>query len=113
MLPTSPTARRSLAWKWSRQVPQERRREPLSSSLLRASRTGESSRVKKIPRLMNAKEDDAKVDCPSICSSKEYQRGWINRPPISLSSPRPVSYTHLRAHETKPNLVCRLLLEKK
>ena len=24
-----------------------------------------------------------------------------------------VSYTHLRAHETKGNLVCRLLLEKK
>ena len=26
---------------------------------------------------------------------------------------RPVSYTHLRAHETLANLVCRLLLEKK
>ena len=25
---------------------------------------------------------------------------------------RPVSYTHLRAHETLANLVCRLLLEK-
>ena len=24
---------------------------------------------------------------------------------------RPVSYTHLRAHETRSNLVCRLLLE--
>ena len=30
----------------------------------------------------------------------------------SLRSP-PVSYTHLRAHETRGNLVCRLLLEKK
>ena len=28
------------------------------------------------------------------------------------SSPEPVSYTHLRAHETRSNLVCRLLLEK-
>src|SRR5660397_268330 len=28
-------------------------------------------------------------------------------------TPPPVSYTHLRAHETKANLVCRLLLEKK
>src|SRR5678810_1293756 len=27
--------------------------------------------------------------------------------------PYPVSYTHLRAHETGRNLVCRLLLEKK
>ncbi|MBW6153769.1 hypothetical protein KZ844_29025 [Pseudomonas aeruginosa] len=26
---------------------------------------------------------------------------------------RPVSYTHLRAHETSQDLVCRLLLEKK
>src|SRR5660397_265795 len=30
-------------------------------------------------------------------------------PSLSLA----VSYTHLRAHETKANLVCRLLLEKK
>ena len=29
------------------------------------------------------------------------------------SSPDSVSYTHLRAHETGRNLVCRLLLEKK
>src|SRR5678816_4827855 len=27
--------------------------------------------------------------------------------------PHPVSYTHLRAHETPEHLVCRLLLEKK
>ena len=27
--------------------------------------------------------------------------------------PEPVSYTHLRAHETDSYLVCRLLLEKK
>ena len=30
-----------------------------------------------------------------------------------LSNPNPVSYTHLRAHETRHDLVCRLLLEKK
>ena len=30
-----------------------------------------------------------------------------------LRSDRTVSYTHLRAHETGRNLVCRLLLEKK
>ena len=32
---------------------------------------------------------------------------------VSAYSPRPVSYTHLRAHETPEHLVCRLLLEKK
>src|SRR5428012_18579 len=31
----------------------------------------------------------------------------------SATAPRPVSYTHLRAHETRHDLVCRLLLEKK
>src|SRR5678809_592833 len=30
-----------------------------------------------------------------------------------IASLSPVSYTHLRAHETGRNLVCRLLLEKK
>src|SRR5678816_4356799 len=30
-----------------------------------------------------------------------------------VSDLRPVSYTHLRAHETPEHLVCRLLLEKK
>src|SRR5665647_3614360 len=32
---------------------------------------------------------------------------------IDASYPEPVSYTHLRAHETDSYLVCRLLLEKK
>ena len=38
--------------------------------------------------------------------------------PFNLGSPKqlgeiPVSYTHLRAHETVLDIVCRLLLEKK
>ena len=32
---------------------------------------------------------------------------------IRLNRPKAVSYTHLRAHETVLDLVCRLLLEKK
>ena len=36
-----------------------------------------------------------------------------NRGPVGKLRIMPVSYTHLRAHETKANLVCRLLLEKK
>src|SRR5450759_5230646 len=31
---------------------------------------------------------------------------------IDLYPKKPVSYTHLRAHETRHDLVCRLLLEK-
>src|SRR5660397_282311 len=34
----------------------------------------------------------------------------VGEPQASVEA---VSYTHLRAHETKANLVCRLLLEKK
>ena len=32
---------------------------------------------------------------------------------MNYSRAAPVSYTHLRAHETRHDLVCRLLLEKK
>src|SRR5674476_1595907 len=35
------------------------------------------------------------------------------RPEIPVRPSKAVSYTHLRAHETGRNLVCRLLLEKK
>src|SRR5450756_2755298 len=34
-------------------------------------------------------------------------------PLVGSSDAYPVSYTHLRAHETRHDLVCRLLLEKK
>src|SRR5665648_384388 len=34
-------------------------------------------------------------------------------PNFELCERTPVSYTHLRAHETRHDLVCRLLLEKK
>src|SRR5450756_2749276 len=33
--------------------------------------------------------------------------------PVLYGGTYPVSYTHLRAHETRHDLVCRLLLEKK
>ncbi|KQI34038.1 hypothetical protein Y868_08655, partial [Campylobacter jejuni CVM 41918] len=35
----------------------------------------------------------------------------ISNPNLKSLPLNPVSYTHLRAHETKANLVCRLLLE--
>ena len=44
-------------------------------------------------------------------------KGKINAPPVvgpnPGNTPNTVSYTHLRAHETRHDLVCRLLLEKK
>src|SRR5674476_1128113 len=41
-----------------------------------------------------------------------YARGLAGQVRV-LSNTNAVSYTHLRAHETGRNLVCRLLLEKK
>ena len=40
-----------------------------------------------------------------------YAQQWLRHRPGSDVAP--VSYTHLRAHETEPDLVCRLLLDKK
>src|SRR5660397_172732 len=49
--------------------------------------------------------------------AERNQRGGDREDPVAAPAvslrPAPVSYTHLRAHETKANLVCRLLLEKK
>ena len=39
--------------------------------------------------------------------------GYVMDEATYNGTPIPVSYTHLRAHETSLHLVCRLLLEKK
>src|SRR5660397_265850 len=55
----------------------------------------------------------------SSAASDVYKRQCVfskktcNQPKPCFKLGKPVSYTHLRAHETKANLVCRLLLEKK
>ena len=51
-----------------------------------------------------------------LCTLKEpheYTPNWKSWSLGSLPMIPPVSYTHLRAHETGAYLVCRLLLEKK
>src|SRR5665648_1136138 len=48
--------------------------------------------------------------------STEQTIGYIHRAFEKIAERRPfypVSYTHLRAHETRHDIVCRLLLEKK
>src|SRR5678816_2955791 len=42
-----------------------------------------------------------------------FEQGNPNLQPQFAHNIEPVSYTHLRAHETPEHLVCRLLLEKK
>ena len=48
-----------------------------------------------------------------IASRKILPVGQCSDRLITQYSATSVSYTHLRAHETGRNLVCRLLLEKK
>src|SRR5450756_2536357 len=51
----------------------------------------------------------------AACSLYLYAELAVVEPEIIclLGNTAPVSYTHLRAHETRHDLVCRLLLEKK
>ncbi|WP_460366273.1 hypothetical protein, partial [Staphylococcus aureus] len=49
----------------------------------------------------------------SSAASDVYKRHVRGSWTSSSAATRPVSYTHLRAHETLSDLVCRLLLEKK
>ncbi len=50
----------------------------------------------------------AKAGLWAVTDAEERKRGERT----GLDTLVVVSYTHLRAHETKANLVCRLLLEK-
>eukprot|EP00658_Telonema_sp_P-2_P029928 TRINITY_DN22693_c0_g1_i1.p1 TRINITY_DN22693_c0_g1~~TRINITY_DN22693_c0_g1_i1.p1 ORF type:complete len:237 (-),score=28.37 TRINITY_DN22693_c0_g1_i1:49-759(-) len=49
---------------------------------------------------------------PSMIVPRDVM-GVVGALQMTLTGVRPVSYTHLRAHETPEHLVCRLLLEKK
>src|SRR5450756_2692549 len=63
----------------------------LGDSIDRGARLYEKVHGKEVPSVQVIRRDDAGVP----------------------DNTRPVSYTHLRAHETRHDLVCRLLLEKK
>ena len=69
---------------------------------------------------LTIKGEELKMNKLDVQNGDVYKRQLLAR--IGKNCPRrksspcwmmPVSYTHLRAHETKANLVCRLLLEKK
>src|SRR5665811_56804 len=52
---------------------------------------------------------DSLIYCPIAC---KHLRTEVPAMTTRLERYEPVSYTHLRAHETVLDLVCRLLLEK-
>src|SRR5450759_4127990 len=61
----------------------------------------------------------ARPPAPSVrrssakCCSRTIRSSADSTLPQPKPGSKPVSYTHLRAHETRHDLVCRLLLEKK
>ena len=59
------------------------------------------------------RSDDATVVTYGGMSREPFQAGVGQFIFSNLTAKGPVSYTHLRAHETVLDLVCRLLLEKK
>src|SRR5660397_157801 len=60
-------------------------------------------------RFADLRGPDGAVD---LAAYSTIARGAGDKAPLEMTK-WSVSYTHLRAHETKANLVCRLLLEKK
>ena len=86
----------------------------------RSGRTGLAFTWKGKVNLKNSKyqNDISPLDenCP-IRDLNKYSKSYLNHLVKSNEMMHqclfPVSYKHLRAHETKANIVCRLLLEKK
>ena len=56
---------------------------------------------------------DHGLDLPNLGLQSVLCYKDVLRDPFGPGNVCPVSYTHLRAHETVLDLVCRLLLEKK
>ena len=53
------------------------------------------------------------MECIVYMGKTDVERQHINVEKMKMLGATAVSYTHLRAHETRHDLVCRLLLEKK
>ena len=72
--------------------------------------------MSEIPRLLALKVDvdTYRGTCEGVPRLVELLKKYGAQATFLFSlGPDPVSYTHLRAHETVLDLVCRLLLEKK
>ena len=73
------------------------------------SELGKGALIMTIAQLLSAMQTDYGADRKAI-KYILFVSGVVILP---IFSENPVSYTHLRAHETRHDLVCRLLLEKK
>src|SRR5665647_1186545 len=62
-------------------------------------------------RSLSSSGSSSTIPCTIPCSTAATSKFRETPSPVGCVPP-PVSYTHLRAHETDSYLVCRLLLEK-
>eukprot|EP00658_Telonema_sp_P-2_P075848 TRINITY_DN6563_c0_g1_i4.p2 TRINITY_DN6563_c0_g1~~TRINITY_DN6563_c0_g1_i4.p2 ORF type:complete len:139 (-),score=30.24 TRINITY_DN6563_c0_g1_i4:76-492(-) len=90
-----------------------------AEALARTRRYAQSSAVQLCKALQQARVH-AGHRCKGIRAVMEVVSALLSTPGrtdveqwVELQTQVPVSYTHLRAHETPEHLVCRLLLEKK
>ena len=74
---------------------------------------GKEIYIPKDLRSMDLQDPESKWSYHRMACTENFVIFWEKGFGDNLSDPPPVSYTHLRAHETGRNLVCRLLLEKK
>src|SRR5450756_2816781 len=86
-------------------IPTLSAQENVETALVPLGVSNASRRARAAEALASVGLADRARHLPSELSGGEQQRVAIAR--------APVSYTHLRAHETRHDLVCRLLLEKK
>src|SRR5665811_2542289 len=78
-----------------------------------AARAQQPERVRRIALLMNLPERDSwSIRCIAAFQQGLAELGWIEGRNIHIdyrwATTDPVSYTHLRAHETVLDIVCRL-----
>ena len=72
---------------------------------------GESITEATVSKWLKNIGDNFEADEPLV--EIETDKITVEVPAPHAGSLKAVSYTHLRAHETREDLVCRLLLEKK
>src|SRR5450756_1259006 len=101
--PQTCTARsRSRLRRWPRPAPPCRPQSEVAPAL--------SSQA---PASRQAPPSPAKAPSPRVRLERQSPARGKGPGPSAAASAAAVSYTHLRAHETRHDLVCRLLLEKK
>ena len=88
------------------QIPSETTSRSSVEPVLAASPSFPAQEVTTADQMNELSPDDQPVDLEDASATLPFQA-------LSWDASESVSYTHLRAHETVLDLVCRLLLEKK